>query len=177
MFEYSIFTMIYIQIEQMAFVGTLCLNLIPCIELLFFSYGSKKPIARATAVVKRWRWQWCKIFEKFLTIMMSISWKVGEKVFIYIFFSLPPLSLSPSQSIYLRLIGVWVRFFFFVWSFFTSFGCHLWIAIDICVKQAEAFRYLQCFMVWSSQPVNVLFQFLFCFLFSVLFFLHFFPRH
>lgn len=52
-------------------------------SLRFMEGGRKKnTIDEMTAVVKRWWWWWCGTFEKFLTIMMSISWKVGKKVFI-----------------------------------------------------------------------------------------------
>lgn len=91
---------IYFILSEWSFVGTLYLNLISCMCVFFFSSLFFKGGGRKNdrwddgcgkTTISWWWWWWYETFEKFLTIMMSISWKVGKKSFHLIFFprSLP----------------------------------------------------------------------------------------
>lgn len=106
-------------------------------------------------MVKR-RW-WCGTFEKFLTIMMSISWKAREKSFHLIFFR--PRSFARLLAYALSTALVCERVLFL---FHLVFLCIVWLSslnsyrytkrkATGSVSLLVAFYGLR---VWSSQPVD-----------------------
>lgn len=163
-------------IERMAFVGTLYLNLISCMcvcasfpcFLLSLCVGRVDERTNKRRK-KRYSWDgktavvvwdiWEIPYDHDVNIMESKGKKFSSNFF------------SPSLARSLTLFRV---LFCFIWSFFASFDCHLWTAIDIPnVRRPEAFRFVTCSILWFESMVvtasrRVLFQLLFYFLFSIL---------